>query len=79
MDANHLTGPSRDGSGLAWPAPAPLERAQADAPALIIAHGTGTRYNDDSESLAYATPCPGVPLTALKGLIGHSLGACGHG
>jgi len=77
MDANHLTGPSRDGAGLALACTRALERASSGPPALIIAHGTGTRYNDDSESLAYARACPGVPLTALKGLIGHSLGACG--
>ncbi len=77
MDANHLTGPSRDGSGLASACRRALARAGETAPALVVAHGTGTRYNDDSESLAYAAACPGAPITALKGLIGHSLGACG--
>ncbi len=77
MDANHLTGPSRDGAGLASACRQALARAGAPAPALVIAHGTGTRYNDDSESLAYAAACPGAPLTGLKGLLGHSLGACG--
>ncbi|MBA3707634.1 MAG: hypothetical protein H0W83_02295, partial [Planctomycetes bacterium] len=43
----------------------------------IVAHGTGTRYNDDSESLAYASTCPSTPVTAVKGLLGHSLGSCG--
>lgn len=77
MDANHLTGPTRDGSGLALACRRALERAEVDAPALVIAHGTGTRYNDDSESLAYATVCAQSPVTGFKGLIGHSLGACG--
>ncbi len=77
MDANHLTGPTRDGSGLARTLRKALERAAISDPALIIAHGTGTRYNDDSESLAYATVCPRTPVTAFKGLLGHSLGACG--
>jgi hypothetical protein len=77
MDANHLTGPSRDGSGLASACRRALARAGGPVPALVIAHGTGTRYNDDSESLAYAAACPGTPITALKGVIGHSLGACG--
>lgn len=77
MDANHLTGPTRDGSGLARTLRAALQRADVTTPALVIAHGTGTRYNDDSESLAYATVCPGAPVTAFKGLLGHSLGACG--
>ncbi len=77
MDANHLTGPTRDGSGLARTLHAALARAAAAQPALVIAHGTGTRYNDDSESLAYRSVCPTTPVTAFKGLLGHSLGACG--
>jgi Beta-ketoacyl synthase, C-terminal domain/Beta-ketoacyl synthase, N-terminal domain len=77
MDANHLTGPTRDGSGLARTLRSALQRADVATPALVIAHGTGTRYNDDSESLAYAAVCPGTPVTAFKGLLGHSLGACG--
>ena len=77
MDANHLTGPTRDGSGLALACRRALERAGVDTPALVIAHGTGTRYNDDSESLAYAAVCAQTPVTGFKGLIGHSLGACG--
>ena len=77
MDANHLTGPTRDGSGLARTLRGALERAAITRPALVIAHGTGTRYNDDSESLAYAAVCHDTPVTAFKGLLGHSLGACG--
>lgn len=77
MDANHLTGPTRDGSGLARTLRGALQRAAVTRPALVIAHGTGTRYNDDSESLAYASVCPDTPVTAFKGLLGHSLGACG--
>jgi 3-oxoacyl-[acyl-carrier-protein] synthase II len=77
MDANHLTGPTRDGSGLARTLRSALQRADVATPALVIAHGTGTRYNDDSESLAYAAVCPNTPVTAFKGLLGHSLGACG--
>lgn len=77
MDANHLTGPTRDGSGLARTLDAALQRAGGAQPTLVIAHGTGTRYNDDSESLAYASVCPRAPVTAFKGMLGHSLGACG--
>lgn len=77
MDANHLTGPTRDGSGLARTLRGALHRAATTRPALVIAHGTGTRYNDDSESLAYASVCQDTPITAFKGLLGHSLGACG--
>lgn len=77
MDANHLTGPTRDGSGLARTLRGALHRAAVTRPSLVIAHGTGTRYNDDSESLAYAAVCQDTPVTAFKGLLGHSLGACG--
>ena len=55
-DANHLTGPSRDGSGLAQAirgalGMAGLQPAEID---YITAHGTGTPYNDAMESLAFA-------------------------
>ena len=78
LDANHLTGPSRDGSGLERALRAALAMARQPI-SVVIGHGTGTRYNDDSESLAYARALPGVPVVAYKGLLGHSLGACGLG
>lgn len=76
-DAHHLTGPARDGAGLATACRAALQRAQMTAPGAIIAHGTGTRYNDAAEACAYASVCPGVPVTAWKGIFGHTLGTCG--
>jgi 3-oxoacyl-[acyl-carrier-protein] synthase I len=83
LDGNHLTGPTRDGSGMARALRMAQQMAQPtpnrNQYALIVAHGTGTKYNDDSESLAYATVYPGVPVTGLKGIIGHTLGACGIG
>lgn len=77
LDAHHLTGPARDGAGLAAACRAALARAGVITPAAIIAHGTGTRYNDAAEACAYTALCPGVPVTAWKGVFGHSLGACG--
>ncbi|MEY4918239.1 MAG: hypothetical protein RL616_2152, partial [Verrucomicrobiota bacterium] len=80
-DANHLTGPSRDGSGLAQAIRVALTAAKL-APAeidFIHAHGTGTPYNDAMESLALKTifgdPCP--PISGVKGMLGHTLGAAG--
>ena len=80
-DANHLTGPSRDGSGLALAIGRALEMA-ATAPAAIDyvnAHGTGTLYNDAMEALAlrsvFGAAVP--PFSASKGLLGHTLGAAG--
>lgn len=77
MDAVHLTAPDRSGSGLARACRVALTRAGIARPAAIIAHGTGTRFNDDAESCAYAQFAPGVPITASKGALGHSLGAAG--
>ncbi len=79
-DANHITGPCRDGSGLALA----IERALAHArllPAaidLVHLHGTGTVYNDAMECRAleriFATP---PPLAGSKAQLGHTLGAAG--
>jgi 3-oxoacyl-(acyl-carrier-protein) synthase len=80
-DANHMTGPSRDGSGLAQAirsalAVARLRPADID---YINVHGTGTPYNDAMESLAlravFGEQCP--PFSGLKGMLGHTLGAAG--
>ncbi len=77
MDANHLTAPARDGAGLATACRSALRRAGAGAPALVIGHGTGTRYNDDAETLAFQAVCRKAPVTGFKGLLGHGLGASG--
>lgn len=80
-DANHLTGPSRDGSGLAQAIRAALKAAGLEAAQIdyVHAHGTGTSYNDAMESLALASvfgdECP--PVSASKGMLGHTLGAAG--
>jgi len=80
-DANHLTGPSRDGSGLVRAIRRALASAGLDANAIdyINAHGTGTAYNDATEALALKTifgeACP--PLSGSKGMLGHTLGAAG--
>ena len=80
-DANHLTGPSRDGSGLAQAIRTALKAAGLDAAQIdyVHAHGTGTNYNDAMESLALASvfgnDCP--PVSGSKGMLGHTLGAAG--
>ncbi|HEU5433627.1 MAG TPA: beta-ketoacyl-[acyl-carrier-protein] synthase family protein, partial [Thermomicrobiales bacterium] len=80
-DANHLTGPSRDGSGLAQAIRAALDSAQLSPAQIdyVHAHGTGTAYNDAMESLALKTvfgaECP--PVSGSKGMFGHTLGAAG--
>jgi 3-oxoacyl-(acyl-carrier-protein) synthase len=80
-DANHLTGPSRDGSGLAQAIRVALDAAKLapDEIDFVHAHGTGTSYNDAMESLALKTifgeSCP--PVSGVKGMLGHTLGAAG--
>jgi 3-oxoacyl-[acyl-carrier-protein] synthase II len=80
-DANHLTGPSRDGSGLALAMHRALKKAGVAPRAIdfVHAHGTGTSYNDAMEGLAlrsvFGADVP--PYCSSKGLFGHTLGAAG--
>ena len=80
-DANHLTGPSRDGIPLADAIEQALSLSglTADDVDAICAHGTGTLYNDQMEMLAFqrAMKQRKVPLFSVKGGMGHTLGAAG--
>ena len=50
-----------------------------DAIGYVSAHGTATRHGDVAESWATygAFKERAVPISSLKGYIGHTLGACG--
>ena len=80
-DANHMTGPSRDGSGLALAIRGALKSANLSAADIdyVNVHGTGTPYNDAMEAAALRTVfgdvCP--PVSGQKGMLGHTLGAAG--
>jgi 3-oxoacyl-(acyl-carrier-protein) synthase len=80
-DANHLTGPSRDGSGLTLAIRSALKTAKLAPHEIdyVNAHGTGTPYNDAMESQAllavFGDACP--PFSGAKGMLGHTLGAAG--
>ena len=80
-DANHITGPSADGAGLARTITAALEmaRVRPDEVQAFCAHGTGTVYNDGMELGAVETVFGGrrLPIFSIKGAIGHTLGAAG--
>lgn len=79
-DANHMTGPSRDGSGLARAIRIALKLAEITEQqiASISAHGTGTLYNDGMEMLAFKQIFSSKrPLYSIKGGMGHSMGATG--
>ncbi len=80
-DAHHITAPSPDGTG----AVACMELALADAGlspgevAHVNAHGTSTPLNDLAEAQAirkvFGASAP--PVTSIKGVTGHALGAAG--
>jgi len=80
-DANHITGPSRDGSGLALALRKALQMAEIPAREVgsISAHGTGTEYNDSMEMKAFKSVFTGMnlPTYSLKGGIGHTMGTAG--
>jgi 3-oxoacyl-[acyl-carrier-protein] synthase II len=80
-DAHHITAPAPGGSG----AVACMELALLDAGLQpedithINAHGTSTPANDlaESQALNKVFGTPGPPVTSIKGITGHSLGAAG--
>ena len=80
-DAHHITAPSPGGEGAA----ACMELALADAGLApseighINAHGTSTPLNDLAEAQAInkVFGAPGPPVTSVKGVTGHALGAAG--
>lgn len=80
-DAYHVVAPRPDGSGAADAMNIALRDAQL-APEDIDyfnAHGTSTKYNDISESLALRTVFGDKmpPVSSTKSMIGHLLGAAG--
>ncbi|HIP31512.1 MAG TPA: beta-ketoacyl synthase [Crocinitomicaceae bacterium] len=79
-DANHISGPSRTGEGLFRSVNKTMNRATitSDQIDFISAHGTGTNYNDEMESIAFdRLGLINTPLNSLKGYFGHTLGAAG--
>jgi len=83
-DANHMTGPDRDGAGAARAMRAALDDAgiPPSEVAFVSAHGTGTQFNDAMEAQALATllgpeHAARVPVNSIKSAIGHTLGAAG--
>lgn len=74
-DANHISGPSRTGEG----SYRCLKDVLGDTPvACVSVHGTATAYNDEMESIALSRAgMSEVPLSALKGYFGHTMGAAG--
>ena len=80
-DAHDMTAPSPGGAGAAACMRLALHDAELTASQVrhVNAHGTSTPLNDEAEAQAIATVFgPGaVPVTSIKGVTGHGLGAAG--
>jgi 3-oxoacyl-[acyl-carrier-protein] synthase II len=80
-DAHHITAPSPGGAGAIVCMKLALEDAGLDAGDIsqINAHGTSTPLNDAAEAEAvlkvFGEQAP--PVTSIKGVTGHPLGAAG--
>ncbi|QSQ25915.1 hypothetical protein JY651_13705 [Pyxidicoccus parkwayensis] len=80
-DAFHPTQPDPEGAVLERAMRAALEQAGVrltDVGGLIL-HGTGTLANDAAEASVCARlwPAASIPVTSLKGALGHTMGASG--
>ena len=79
----HLTAPALRGAGSATVMREALTQAGLEAAAIdhINAHGTGTQPNDSTETQAiqdiFQDAAPSIPVTSVKGVLGHLLGAAG--
>ena len=80
-DAHHITAPSPGGSGAIACMRLALDDAGISAAdiAQVNAHGTSTPLNDaaEAEACAMVFGPNGPPVTSIKGVTGHALGAAG--
>jgi 3-oxoacyl-[acyl-carrier-protein] synthase II len=82
-EAFHPTAPQPDGGPVAAVVSRALDDARADVAEVdhINAHGTATPQNDTAEAKAFhrvfGARASQIPLTSLKSMIGHCLGAAG--
>ncbi|CAN3983664.1 beta-ketoacyl-[acyl-carrier-protein] synthase family protein [Kitasatospora purpeofusca] len=82
-NAFHMTGLKPDGLDMAEAIRLALGRAGVAPGAIdyINAHGSGTKQNDRHETAAFkdalGRAAYGVPVSSIKSMIGHSLGAIG--
>ena len=80
-DAHHPTAPHPDGIGAQASMLRSLKESdlELDEIAYISAHGTGTRANDSSESLAvrkvFGEQADNLPISSIKSMLGHTMGA----
>lgn len=80
-DAHHITAPAPGGTGAVACMELALEEAGLSPADIrqVNAHGTSTPLNDAAEAAAVTKVfgAPGPPVTSIKGVTGHSLGAAG--
>lgn len=77
-DANHISGPSRTGEGSYQALMQVLPQVALEELAFVNVHGTATVYNDEMEAIALSRAgLSEVPVNALKGIFGHTMGAAG--
>ena len=77
-DANHISGPSRTGEGSYNALRAVMPFVDKKDLAFVNVHGTATVYNDEMEAIALnRAGLLDVPVNALKGYFGHTMGAAG--
>ncbi len=82
-DAHHITEPAPGGAGLARAIRRALKKAEiaADAVDYVNAHGTGTVYNDRTETQAiksvFGAHAYELAISSTKSMVGHTFGAAG--
>ncbi|MFE7853230.1 beta-ketoacyl-[acyl-carrier-protein] synthase family protein [Streptomyces sp. NPDC057403] len=82
-NAYHMTGLRSDGEEMARAIGRALDEARLDPCAVdyVNAHGSGTKQNDRHETAAFkqslGTRAYEIPVSSIKSMIGHSLGAIG--
>lgn len=77
-DAFHVSAPSPIGDGTLRVIEKTLSEQNVKDLALISVHGTATMFNDQMESKAIEKAgLSSIPISAIKGYFGHTLGAAG--
>nr|APD71706.1 type II polyketide synthase 1 [Streptomyces sp.] len=82
-NAYHMTGLTQEGLEMAEAINRALGHAQVDCSQIdyVNAHGSGTQQNDRHETAAVkrslGTHAYNVPMSSIKSMVGHSLGAIG--
>ncbi|HLJ91477.1 MAG TPA: beta-ketoacyl-[acyl-carrier-protein] synthase family protein [Candidatus Angelobacter sp.] len=76
-DASHITRPAMEGEALAMARALRSAGIKPEQVDYINAHGTGTQFNDKTETEAIKQIFPGcrIPISSIKPVTGHMLGA----